>query len=160
MREVDEWSPDARKASRILMDEMVDWVINLHHGLDLVDSYDLGVPDDLAIERTAFRVEVEANADRLLLLGNAAAMFAWSLSQHGLLRIAREARDRENRFEQFAWCHSEFERTYGAVRERIDAGHMAEGSVVATAAEYLAKSAEALRSDVVNMSELPAGERV
>ena len=130
--------------------------------LDLVDSYDLKVPDDLAIERTGgFRVEVEADADALLLLGNAAAMFAWSwIDQHGLLRIAREARDRENRFEQFAWCHEEFERTYGAVRERIDAGHIAEGSVVATAAEYLAKSAEALRSDVVNMSELPAGEGV
>ena len=160
MREVDEWSPDARKASRILMDEMVDWVINLHHELDLVDSYDLEVPDDLAIERTVFRVEVEANADRLLLLGNAAAMIAWCLSQHGLLRIAREAHDRENRFEQFAWCHEEFERTYGAVRERIAAGDIAEDSVVAATAKYLAASAEALRSDVVNMSELPAGERV
>jgi hypothetical protein len=160
MREVDKWSLDARKASGILMDEMVDWVINLHHELDLVDSYDLEVPDDLAIERTAFRVEVEADADPLLLLGNAAAMFAWSLSQHGLLRIARAARDRENRFEQFAWCHSEFERTYRAVRERIEAGNIAEESVVTATAKYLAESAEALRSDVVNISELPAGAGV
>ena len=160
MHEVDEWSPDARRASRILMDEMVDWVINLHHELDLVDSYDLEVPDDLAIEQTAFRVEVEADVDRLLLLGNAAAMFAWGLSQHGLLRIAREARERENRFEQFACCHAEFERTYGAVRERIEAGDIAEESVVATTAKYLAKSAEALRSDVVNISEQSAGAGV
>ena len=160
MREVDKWSLDARKASGILMDEMVDWVINLHHELDLVDSYDLEVPDDLAIERIPFRVEVEAAEDHLLLLGNAAAMFAWSLSQHGLLRIARAARDRENRFEQFAWCHSEFERTYRAVRERIEAGDIAEESVVTATAKYLAESAEALRSDVVNISELPAGAGV
>ena len=160
MRKLGSVSPDARKVSRCLMDEMVDWVINLYQELDLVDYYDLKVSEDLSMERPGgVDVDVDADADALLLLGNATAMFAWCWIDHLLLRTG-SASDREERFGQFAWAHEEFEKTHGAIRERIDAGHIAEGSDVATAAEYLAKSAEALRSDVINMSEQTAGEGV
>ena len=159
MRKLGSVSPDARKVSRCLMDEMVDWVINLYQELDLVACYDLKVSEDLSMERPG-GVDVDADADALLLLGNATAMFAWCWIDHLLLRTALDAYDRESRFGQFSWAHEEFEKTHGAIRERIEAGDIAEESVVATTAKYLAKSAEALRSDVVNMSEQTAGERV
>ena len=159
MQKQGSWSPDARKVSRSLMDEMVDWVINLYHELDLVDYYDLKVPEDLSMERPG-RVEVDADADALLQLGNAAAMFAWCWIDHLLLRTNPDTYDREQRFKQFDSSHDEFVVEYGAIRRRIEAGEIAAGSVVDSTAEYLARSVETLRSDVINLSELPAGEGV
>ena len=159
MEQLGSWSRDARKVSRSLMDEMVDWVIHLHHELDLVDYYDLKVPEDLGIDRPA-RVAVDADADALLQLGNAAAMFAWCWIDHLLLRTHPGAHDREGRFKQFDWKYEEFQKEYGVIRRRVEAGDIAADSGVDVTAKYLANSAEALRSDVINMSELPAGARV
>ena len=158
LHEVDEVSPDARKASRTLMDAMIDWVVNLHDEVDLVDLHDLDVPEGLGIKRNRFRVGVNADSDSLLLLGNVAAMFAWCEIQHGILQmVADNAHNREVRLGEFATCHEWFEAEYAALTERINEGAIAEDSVVATTAKYLAASAEAMRSDVVNISEQYAG---
>ena len=153
MHETGEWSPDARKVSLCLMDEMVDWVNNLYDELDLVDYYDLQVSEDLTIERAEGRVDVEVDADSLLLLGNETAMFAWCWIDHLLLRSCPNSYDRESRLGQFAWGHAEFERLHEVMTARIVSEGLAEESIEASTAKYLADSTEALRSDVAEMSE-------
>ena len=146
--------PDVRKASRTLMDAMVDWVVSIHHEVDLLDLHDLDVPEELGIKREKSRVGVDADADSLLLLGNVAAMFAWCEIQHGILRmVVDDARQREVRLGEFATCHEWFEEEHAALAEWVKAGHIAEDAVVAASAKYLAVTAEAMRSDVVNISE-------
>ena len=147
--------PDVRKVARCLMDEMVDWVINLYHELDIVHDYDLAVSSDFAIERGGTS-DVDAGADALLLLGNATAMYAWCWIDHLLLRT-ESASDREARFMQFAWNDKEFGEAYGAIQLEVARGEIGSQSVVAATAEYLVKGVEAMRNDVINMSEQPAG---
>ena len=150
--------PDVSKASRTLMDAMIDWVVNLHPEVDLLDLHDLDVPEELGIKREKSRVDVDADADSLLLLGNVAAMFAWCKIQHGILRmVVDDARERTVRFGEFATCHEWFKTEYSALAEWIAGDGIAEDSVVSATAKHLVDSVETMASDVMNICEQHSG---